>query len=155
MFVSLIVPCISRSPLSFSPLSSLLFFFLDTNHVSCSNSFCSLISSMQWKTQAWQPSLPQRPMSLVKQRKGKSYDYVNLFYKWFYKYICRSMFPIQYSPLQVALVVKNPPVSAGDLRDMSLIPGLGQSSGGRDSNLLQYFCLKNPCGQRSLVGYGP
>ena len=52
-------------------------------------------------------------------------------------------------------MVKNSPASEGDLRDMSLIPGLGQSSGGRDSNLLQYFCLKNPCGQRSLVGYGP
>ena len=54
-----------------------------------------------------------------------------------------------------ALVVKNPPVNAGDLRDMSLIPGLGRSPGGRPSNLLQNSCLKNSRGQRSLVGYGP
>jgi len=27
----------------------------------------------------------------------------------------------------VALVVKNPPVNAGDVRDMGLIPGLGRS----------------------------
>ena len=30
---------------------------------------------------------------------------------------------------QVALVVKNPPANAGDLRDMGLIPGLGKYSG--------------------------
>ena len=31
---------------------------------------------------------------------------------------------------QVALVVKNPPASAGDARDTGLIPGLGRSPGG-------------------------
>ena len=34
-----------------------------------------------------------------------------------------------------------------------LIPGLGRSPGGRHSNLLQYSCLENPHGQRSLVNY--
>jgi len=29
----------------------------------------------------------------------------------------------------VALVVKNPPANAGDIRDMGLIPGLGESPG--------------------------
>ena len=29
------------------------------------------------------------------------------------------------------------------------------SPGGRHGNLLQYSCLKNPHGQRSLVGYSP
>ena len=38
---------------------------------------------------------------------------------------------------QVALVVKNPPASTEDLRDMSSIPGLGRSSGGRHRNPLQ------------------
>ena len=38
---------------------------------------------------------------------------------------------------QVALVVKNPPASAEDLRDMSLIPGLRRTSGGRHRNPLQ------------------
>ena len=36
---------------------------------------------------------------------------------------------------QVALVVKNPPANAGDLRDMGLIPGLGRSPGDGHSNL--------------------
>ena len=45
---------------------------------------------------------------------------------------------------QVALVVKNPPAHAGDLRDVSLIPGSGRSPGGRHGNPLQYSCLENP-----------
>ena len=42
---------------------------------------------------------------------------------------------------QVAL--GNPPASAGDVRDMGLIPGLGRSPGGGHGNPLQYSCLKN------------
>ena len=45
---------------------------------------------------------------------------------------------------QVALVVKNLPANVGDLRDVSLIPGLGRSSGGGHGNPLQYSCLENP-----------
>ena len=45
---------------------------------------------------------------------------------------------------QVALLVKNPPASAGDLRDMGSIPGWGRSPGGGHGNPLQYFCLENP-----------
>ena len=45
----------------------------------------------------------------------------------------------------VAQLVKNAPAKVGDL---GLIPGLGRS-------LLQYSCLKNPHGQRSLAGYSP
>ena len=45
---------------------------------------------------------------------------------------------------QVALVVKNPPGSAGEIRDMVLIPGLGRPSGGGHGNPLQYSCLENP-----------
>ena len=45
---------------------------------------------------------------------------------------------------QVALVVKNPSASAGDVRDSGLIPGSGRSPGGRNDNLLQYSCLENP-----------
>ena len=45
---------------------------------------------------------------------------------------------------QVALVVKNLPASAEDLRDMGSIPGLGKSPGGGHSNPLQYSCLENP-----------
>ena len=35
------------------------------------------------------------------------------------------------------------------------IPGLGRSPGGRHGSPLQYSCLENPHGQRSLVGYSP
>ena len=44
----------------------------------------------------------------------------------------------------MVLVVKNPPAKAGDVRDTGLIPGLGRSPGGGQSNPLQYFCLENP-----------
>ena len=44
---------------------------------------------------------------------------------------------------QVALVVKNPPASAGDIGDNSLIPGLGRSPGGGHDNPLKYFGLEN------------
>ena len=45
---------------------------------------------------------------------------------------------------QVALVVKNPPVSAGDVRVVGLFPGLGRSPGEGHGNPLQYSCLENP-----------
>ena len=45
---------------------------------------------------------------------------------------------------QVALVVKNPPANAGDLRDMGSIPGSGRSPEGGHSNPLQYSCMENP-----------
>ena len=40
-------------------------------------------------------------------------------------------------------VVKNPPANAGDTGDVGLIPGLGRSLGGRNSNPL-HSCLGNP-----------
>ena len=45
---------------------------------------------------------------------------------------------------QVALVVKNPPDSAGDIRDSGSIPGLGGSPGRGPGKTLQYSCLENP-----------
>ena len=42
--------------------------------------------------------------------------------------------------------------SAGDL---SLTPGLGGSPGGGHGKPLQYSCLEDPHGQRSLEGYSP
>ena len=44
---------------------------------------------------------------------------------------------------QVALVVKNPPANAGDIRDVSSIPGLGNPGEGH-GNPLQYSYLENP-----------
>jgi len=57
------------------------------------------------------------------------------------------------SASQAVLVVKNPPANTVDRRDVGSIPGLGRSPGGGHSNALQYSCLENPRGQRSLVGY--
>ena len=45
---------------------------------------------------------------------------------------------------QVVLVLKNPPVHAGDIGDVSLIPGSGRSPGGGHGNPLQFSCLGNP-----------
>ena len=45
---------------------------------------------------------------------------------------------------QVVLVVKTPPASAGEVRDVGSIPGLGRSPGGGNGNPLHYFCLRNP-----------
>ena len=39
--------------------------------------------------------------------------------------------------------------------DLGLIPGLGQFLRGGHGNPLQYSCLENPQGQRSLEGYSP
>ena len=44
---------------------------------------------------------------------------------------------------QVALVVKNPHASAGDKRDMSLIPGSGRFPGEGHGSPLQYTSLEN------------
>ena len=45
---------------------------------------------------------------------------------------------------QVALVVRNSPANAGDIRDTGSIPGLGRSPGGGNGNPLQYSCLEKP-----------
>ena len=45
---------------------------------------------------------------------------------------------------QVALMVKNPPTNAGDLRDIGSIPESGRSPGEGNGNPLQYSYLGNP-----------
>ena len=44
---------------------------------------------------------------------------------------------------QVALVVKNPPANAGDLRDVGSIPESKRSPGEGNGSPLQYSCLEN------------
>ena len=44
----------------------------------------------------------------------------------------------------MALMVKNLPANAGDVRDEVSIPGSGRSSGGEHGNPFQYSCLENP-----------
>ena len=40
-------------------------------------------------------------------------------------------------------MLKNPPANAGDIRDLSSIPGSGRSPGEGHGNPLQYSCLEN------------
>ncbi|MEB1815087.1 hypothetical protein NYR05_11665, partial [Adlercreutzia mucosicola] len=43
----------------------------------------------------------------------------------------------------------------GDAGDLGSIPGSGRSPGGGPGNPLQYSCLGESHGQRSLAGYSP
>ena len=53
----------------------------------------------------------------------------------------------------VALVVKNLPADAGDIRDAGLIPGSGRTPGGGHGNTFQCSFLPGEShGQRSLAG---
>ena len=45
---------------------------------------------------------------------------------------------------QGALVIRNLPASAVDIRDTGSIPGLGRSLGEGNGNPLQHSCLENP-----------
>ena len=49
-----------------------------------------------------------------------------------------------YVGFQDGSVVKNLPASAGDMRDVGLIPGLGRPPGEGHGSPLQYSCLENP-----------
>ena len=52
-------------------------------------------------------------------------------------------------------MVKNLPASVGGTGDVGSIPGSGRSPGEGNGNPLQYSCLENLHGQRSLAGYSP
>ena len=49
----------------------------------------------------------------------------------------------------MALIIKNPPANAGDVRDMVSIPGSGRSPAGGNGNPLQYSCLENSMDRRA------
>ena len=55
---------------------------------------------------------------------------------------------------QVALVVKNLPANAGDIRDTGSIPGLGRSPGGGQGNPLQNSFLGNPMDRGAYIPLG-
>ena len=46
-------------------------------------------------------------------------------------------------------------LSLGCLKMRAIFPGFGRSSEGGHGNPLQYSCLENPHGQRSLAGCSP
>ena len=54
----------------------------------------------------------------------------------------------------MAVVVKYLPASAGDARDVGLIPGSGRPPGGRAWRPTPVFLPRESHGQRSLAGYG-
>ena len=56
---------------------------------------------------------------------------------------CHYLFIQTDTPSQVALVVKNLPSNAGDIRDVDTIPGMGRPPGVGNGNPLQYSCLEN------------
>ena len=63
-------------------------------------------------------------------------------------------YPLQYSWASLLAQLVNE--SACNVGDLGVIPGLGRyPGGGEHGNLLQYSCLENPHGQRSLAGYSP
>ena len=60
-----------------------------------------------------------------------------------------TLFGARPSQQQVVLVVKNPPVNAGDVRVKGSIPGWGRSPEEGHGNPLQYSCLENPMDRRA------
>ena len=72
--------------------------------------------------------------------------------KWQSSHTCTHALTPMFMGLPGGSDSKEPTDNAGDL---SSIPGLGRSSGGDHGNPLRYFCVENPHGQRSLVGYNP
>ena len=60
---------------------------------------------------------------------------------------------VLYGASQVVLVVENPPVNAGGIRDMTLIPK-SRAPGGGHGNPLQYSCLKNPLDRGAWRSWG-
>ena len=66
--------------------------------------------------------------------------------------------PIRLYILEYCIYLGFPGGSVGkestcNVGDLGLIPGLGRSPGGGHGNPLQYSCLENPHGQKSLVVY--
>ena len=55
----------------------------------------------------------------------------------------------------VKLVVKNLLANAGEIKSHGFNPWVSKIPGGGHGNPLQYSCLENPHGQRSLAGYSP
>ena len=85
----------------------------------------------------------------------------DIFCSWQVKYLQLSTWLTKANfCLTSLLLISFPGSSAGkesacNAGDLSSIPVLGRSPGGRHGNPLQYSCPENPHGQRSLAGYSP
>ena len=85
------------------------------------------------------------PYSIIKHfQNHKAFEESKINGQWKIKFdkICQENYSL-ISVTQVALVVKNPPANAGDVRDTGSIPGWRRSPGGEHGNPLQYSCLKS------------
>ena len=74
--------------------------------------------------------------STTNKKKERKKNVMNIFFVFF--------FIFYFWAYWVALVVKNPPDNAGDIRDTGSTPELGRPPGKGNGNPLQYFCLGNP-----------
>ena len=89
----------------------------------------------------------EKSIEIKKDKKGVNNKIIRRrFWNWLHLFKCLGA-------SQVALVIKNLPANARGIRDLGSIPGSGWSPGGGPGNPLQYSCLENPPGQRSLAGY--
>ena len=70
-------------------------------------------------------------------------------YRWWQlNYIVSSLWSMKQAS-HMALVVKNPPANAGDVRDVGLIPGSRRFPREGHGNPLQYSCLENHTDRRA------
>ena len=76
-------------------------------------------------------------MGPCKHGNGLPENVMNIFFVFF-------SFIFSFWAYWLALVVKNPPGDAGDIRDTGSIPGLGRPPGEGNGNPLQCSCLGNP-----------
>ena len=97
-----------------------------------------MISPTQW-TYVWVNSgslwWTGRPGVLQSMQVAKSQTWLSNWTEYFWD--SHSTAQLHYRISQVALVVKNPPANAGDIRDVGSIPGLGRSPGEGNGNPLQ------------------
>ena len=107
---------------------------------------------------SWACGMPQGPKATLQLK----WDQAVLLvlrdpYAFLTKYLANESGTDHWRASHVALVVKNLPANAGDIRDTGSIPGSGRFLGERFLGEYphQYSCLENPHGQRRLVGCSP
>ena len=95
----------------------------------------SLFTFMHWRRK-WQPT----PVFLPEESQGRG-SLVG----------CRLWGHTEshWSDLAAAAMVKNPPASVGDIKDMGSIPVSGRCPGGGQGSPLQYSHLENPTNRRA------
>ena len=120
---------------------------------------------MIWKVKSLKP-FPWEPCNLLFQLRGTKYSRKRRWVErrpWRWLLACRGLYSLLGLPLKKKKKkkVRGFPgglfgkESACNVGDLGSIPELGRSPGGGYGNPLQYSCLENLHGQRSLVGCSP